>query len=144
LWGKTTPKIDTVHLAQHAIGLFHEPAQLVDANLMKLLHANSPFLVLTAFSLAEITSAPPAELFEGLDQGALVSGEEVQLMLRLRNRPAMPVVLRNHLVEPVNQWVVMKVTPLSKYQQSRRSGRNDPGYDQIAAEMIDHRTRPPP
>src|SRR5574340_1216897 len=118
LWGKTTPKIDTGHLAQMLLDLFHEPALLVDAAQMKLLHANSPFLVLTAFSLAEAISTPLAELFEGLDQDALVNGEEVQLMLRLRNRPALPVVLRNHLVEPVNQWVVIKVTPLSKYQQS--------------------------
>lgn len=118
LWGKTTPKIDPGHLAQMLLDLIPEPALLVDLGQKKTLHANSPFLVLTAFSLAEVLSTPPADLFDSIDPDVFSNGEEQQIILKLRNRPALPVVIRNTQVEPVNQWVVTRLTPKSKHLQS--------------------------
>lgn len=130
LWGKTTPKIDTEHLAQMFLDLFPDPALLVDANQGKVLHANSPFLVLTAFSLAEVISTPLADLFELLDPAIFLDNDEHQLVLKPRNRPALPVVIRNNQVEPVNQWVVMRVTLLAKHQQS------SPQWQEMILNMI--------
>lgn len=118
LWGKTTPKIDPGHLAQTLLDLIPEPALLVDLSQKKTMHANSPFLVLTAFSLSEVLSTPPADLFDSIDPDIFSNGEEQQITLKLRNRPALPVVIRNTQIEPVNQWVVTRLTPKSKHLQS--------------------------
>ncbi|MHB1121045.1 MAG: PAS domain-containing protein, partial [Bellilinea sp.] len=130
LWGKSTPKIDTGHLAQMFLDLFPEPALLVDANQGKILHANSPFLVLTAFSLAEVISTPLADLFELIDPAIFSDNDEHQIVLKPRNRPALPVVIRNNQVEPVNQWVVVRVTLLAKHQQS------SPQWQEMILNMI--------
>jgi PAS domain S-box-containing protein len=113
LWGKPAPKIDIEHLAQALIDLLLEPALLVDLGRGKNIYANSPFLLLSAYSLAEITGLSLVDLFEPFDLAVLSGGEATRLMLKLRNRPALPVVVRPTQVEPVNQWVVMRITPLA-------------------------------
>jgi len=118
LWGKSSPKIDTGHLAQMLLDLLPGAAIIVDIKLGQIIHANSPFLVLTAYSLAELMDTPFSELFELIDPAIFSSGEERQLLLKMRNRTTLPVVTRTTLVEPIGQWHVMQITPLSKYQRS--------------------------
>ena len=73
LWGKPAQKIDPGHLAQVLLDLMNDPALLFDAAQGRFLHANSPFLVLTAYSAGEVANASTAELFETFDRGALNS-----------------------------------------------------------------------
>lgn len=120
LWGKTTQKIDPGHLAQMLLNLIHEPALLYDAAQGKLLHANSPFLVLTAYSEGELAGLTIDGLFESFDRALLSKSDETQLNLKLRNRPPLPVVVRINQVETAGQWYVIRVTTLAERQRATR------------------------
>lgn len=120
LWGKPAQKIDPGRLARMLLDLVTDPALLYDAAQGRFLHANSPFLVLTAYSAAEVTNTPDVVLFEDFDPTALDTGEAIQLALKLRNRPTLPVVVRFTQVEAASQWYVLRITPLVEHRTNTR------------------------
>jgi PAS domain S-box-containing protein len=120
LWGKASAKIDPGHLARALLDLISEPAVLFDAAQSRFLHANSSFLVLTAYSAGELNSLQVLDLFEVFDRTAFSSGEEVQLILKLRNRTTIPIMARMHQVESTSQWYVLRFTTFAEHQQKTR------------------------
>ncbi len=118
LWGKPAQKIDPGHLAQVLLDLMNDPALLFDAAQGRFLHANSPFLVLTAYSAGEVANASTAELFETFDRGALNSSEDLSLMLKLRNQSTLPVVVRSTRLDAASQWYILRVTPFVAHLRS--------------------------
>jgi two-component system sensor histidine kinase AtoS len=119
-WGGKSNKVDVVGIVQAMLDHVPEPGIVFDIQQNKLLHANSPFLILTAYSLREITNAAITDLFENIDQSGLLSGEELQAMLKLRNRPSLPVVVRAHLIENGMQWHIIKMVPRTEHLRSTR------------------------
>jgi PAS domain S-box-containing protein len=120
LWGGKSNKIDTVGVIQALLDHVPEPGMVFDIQRNRLLHANSPFLILTAYSLREITGAPLEDLFESVDRDALIAGEELQWMLKPRKRSALPVMVRANLIESGMQWYIIKVVPRTEYLRSTR------------------------
>ncbi len=120
LWGGKSNKIDTVGIIQALLDHVPEPGVVFDISRNKLLHANSPFLILTAYSLREIVNASLEDLFETVDRDALLSGEERQLMLKLRKRSALSVVVRASPIENGTQWYLFKIVPRTEYLRSTR------------------------
>lgn len=118
LWGKPAQKTDPGRLAQLLLDLMSDPALLFDAAQGRFLHANSPFLLMTAYSAGEIVSASPEDLFEKFDRAELITPADLHLMLKLRNRPTLPVVVRSTQVEPASQWFVLRVTPFVEHQRN--------------------------
>ena len=118
LWGKQAQKNDPGHLAQMLLDLMNDPALLYDAAQGRFLHANSRFLVMTAYSAGEVANASVDDLFETFDRAALNNPEEIPLMLKLRNRPTLPIVARSSQVEAASQWYVLKVKPFSAHQRN--------------------------
>ncbi len=120
LWGGKSNKIDTVGVIQALLDHIPEPGVVFDIQRNRLLHANSPFLILTAYSLREIAGASLEDLFESADREGLLAGEELQLMLKLRKRSALPVVVRASAIETASQWYVFKIVPKNEYLRSTR------------------------
>ncbi|HWR66032.1 MAG TPA: PAS domain-containing protein, partial [Bellilinea sp.] len=118
LWGKPAQKTDPGRLAQLLLDLMSDPALLFDASQGRFLHANSPFLLMTAYSAGEIVSASPEDIFETVDTAELSKPIDLQLMLKLRNRPTLPVVVRSTQVEAASQWFVLRVTPFVEHQRN--------------------------
>ncbi len=120
LWGGKSNKVDTVGIIQALLDHVPEPGVVFDIPRNRLLHANSQFLILTAYSLREIVNASLDDLFETVDREALFSGEEQQLMLKLRKRSALAVVVRANPIENGTQWYLFKIVPHSEYLRSTR------------------------
>lgn len=150
LWGRTAQKVDPGHLAQMLLNLVNEPAVLYDAAQGRLLHANSPFLVLTAYSEGEVASLTIDGLFDKFDRTLLTKPEETQLNLKLRSRPPLPVVVRMNQVDANSQWYVFRITTLAERQHSSRPWQDliieklkalpttlrEKGLDQTLSEII--------
>ncbi len=119
-WGGKSNKIDAVGMVQALLDHVPEPGFVFDAAQNKLIHANSPFLILTAYSLREIVNASLKDIFEGAEKVSLVSSEEQQLLLKLRKRQAMPVIIRISLVEGGAQWYLIKVVPRAEHHRTTR------------------------
>jgi len=120
LWGGKSNKVDTVGIIQALLNHIPEPGVVFDFNRNLLLHANSPFMILTAYSLREILNTSLEELFESVDKDALISGQELQLMLKLRKRAALPVMVSADVIENGSQWYILKVVPFSEHLRSSR------------------------
>jgi len=118
LWGKSTQKVDPGHLAQMLLNLINDPALLFDAAHNHFLHANSPFLVLTAYSEVEVGGLSVDGLFENVDLGTLIKSDEMTVNLKLRNRPVLPVIIRATLVETTSQWYVLRITTVAEHQRA--------------------------
>lgn len=121
LWGGKAQKINTVTAIQNMLEMISEAAIVYDNDQNKVLNANSAFLVLSAYSLQEVVNAPLEELFTLLDWTRLNQGDPQSSMLKLRNRPEMPVNLRATVIDPVSSWRVIRVTSQTESQMS--SGR---------------------
>ena len=111
LWGNKSPKIDAVAAVQSLVELINDAAIVYDEQINRVLQANSAFLVLSAFASPEITNAPFEELFEGLEKEKVTLPEPQQAMLKIRNRPLLPVVLRSTPIDPAGQWRLIRVVP---------------------------------
>lgn len=120
LWGGKSNKVDTAGIIQALLDHVPEPGMVYDAHQDRLLHANSPFLILTAYSLREITGTKLDDLFEDSDRKALISGEEQQIQLKPRQRTPLPVVAKSTLIETGSQWYLIKVIPRSEHVRSTR------------------------
>lgn len=120
LWGGKPNKVDTVGVIQALLDHVPEPGIVFDIQNNKLLHANSPFLILTAYSLGEIVNATLDELFETIDCDALLSNEELQCILKLRKRASLPVVVRANVIDNKLKWYLFKVVPLAERMRSTR------------------------
>lgn len=120
LWGGKSNRVDTVGIIQALLDHVPEPGVVFDIQRNRLLHANSPFLILTAYSLREIAGAPLESLFENFDRDALIAGDELHLMLKLRKRSALPVVVRASGIETGSQWYLFKIIPKNEYLRSTR------------------------
>jgi len=91
---------------------------LVDLHRGLVLSANSHFLKLTAFTLAEILNIPLLDLLPELSQTEHAPGEEFETLLNRRNRESLPVVARLISLDPSNQWHLVSTIPVSVYQQN--------------------------
>ncbi len=111
LWGNKATKIDAIGAIQSLIEQISDAAMVYDEQINRILHANGPFLVLSAFSLREIVNASLEDIFEVIDKEKLKSGESQQSILKLRSRPSLPVVVRASAVDPAGQLRLLRIIP---------------------------------
>jgi PAS domain S-box-containing protein len=95
-----------------------DPALLVDLHRGLVFSANSHFLKLTAFTLAEILNIPLLDLLPELSQTEPAPGEEFETLLNRRNRESLPVITRLISLDPANQWQLVSTIPVTVYQQN--------------------------
>lgn len=86
------------------------PALLVDPAGVVML-ANSPFLMLTTFSLIEVSGRSIQTLVNGLPERALTMDETISALLDRRNRPPLPVNVHVRLLDPGAQRLVLLFEP---------------------------------
>ena len=86
------------------------PALLVDQNGM-VAQANSAFLMLTTFSMLELSGRDIRGLVSGLPERTLAMDETIRALLDRRNRPPLAVNVQIRLLDPNGQWLAMLFEP---------------------------------
>ena len=111
LWGSKSQKVDAIAAINGLLRLVDEAAFVYDGGNNKVLDANSPFLVLSAYSLQEVVNAPLEQFLDSVDHNELLTHGHTASMLQIRNRPSIPVMVRQLILDPTIQWSVIRVTP---------------------------------
>ena len=101
LWGNKFPKIDAITAVQSLVEQFSDAALVFEENQNRILYANSAFLVLSAFSNTEVINTSIEDIFDGINSENLKSNEPFMAMLKLRNRPLLPVIVRTAPSNPI-------------------------------------------
>lgn len=116
LLGNKINKVETIGAIQNLLELISEPALVCDPEGNRILLANSAFLVLSAYSLQEVTNEKLDTLLENPDWQEILKSESSSGLLRTRNRLSIPVEIRKSVLDQQTGYLVLKIISQSDLQ----------------------------
>ncbi len=111
LWGGKSQKVDALAALKALLELINEAALIYDLNNNRILDANAAFLVLSASPRQEVVNARLDEFLELFDRAELSEPGQKSSILRVRNRPSLPVQIKNAWLDAEIQWQVLRFLP---------------------------------
>lgn len=109
LLGQKGQKVDINIAVKSLLDQIIDAALVFDESQGRILIVNSAFLVLSAFSDQEVADQPLDQVFDGLNLVLLQSSDPIEAMLKMRNRPLLPVILRASAIAPNLPWRLLRV-----------------------------------
>ena len=106
------------------LNLLPSPALVIDPRANEILAANSEFLKLTAYSLADLTKTELSALFPGISRFELVQAGEHQAGLKRHARDEIEVITRSSALDQSSNRVLLSILPLESFIKQKEDLNN--------------------